>query len=166
MAALTGRIGGPLDAVLAKNREPLNARFAAAAASGRRVEPSDFGEHLVRTVAPAVAAVQALDPGSSEAAALALCELSLELFANDLLGSKSRVPAVTDGWNVLLPRYARLVRIAPRRLAGAITNAMTSIAPFTQSGCAEWIRTMAAASLEGSIEDVEVFLSAGRDAPG
>ncbi|MEO6323055.1 MAG: hypothetical protein ABIT01_02565, partial [Thermoanaerobaculia bacterium] len=100
------------------------------------------------------------DAASSDRVGLALCELSLELMSGGLLGKAARIPIVADGWRVLLPLYARVLRRDPRRLAGAVTNGLIALAAFTPNGAGEWIRTMAA--LAPRIEDMDLFLPAGR----
>jgi hypothetical protein len=153
-------IEGALAAALERNRERLNAHIASLTAGGRPLDTADLADHLRENVAPAVEAVQAIDPASSEKVALALFDLSLDLFTSDLLGRSARVPAVAGGWKVLLPHYARLLRLDPRRVAGAITNALTNVAAFTDTGPGIWIDGMA--SLHEQIEDIDTFLHAGR----
>ena len=77
-------IEGPLAAVLAANRERLNARVAAARMSGRGVDATELRQLLQSAVAPAVDALNVNDAAAAERAALALIELSIDLLATDV----------------------------------------------------------------------------------
>ena len=145
-------------AVLSRNRETLNARFRAAQAR-RPIDGDAFLEHVRGVVAPCVDAVHAIDADATERVLHALYDLSLELFGTGLLGPEQRSTAVDDAWRRLLPGLRRLLRIDPRRVTGAMTNAIVNVSQHVS----EWTRwndlMIAIAPL---LTDVDLFLQSGR----
>lgn len=153
-------ISGALAAVLAANRERLNARVAAARMSGRGVDAKELGELLQTAVAPAVDALNASDAAAAERAALALIELTIDLLAADVIGANARVPAIVPAWQRILPLTRRLLRYDARRVAGAMTNALTNIATFAPAAATRWIESVA--DVASDLEALDDLLRAGR----
>ena len=153
MAAL---IEGALALALERNRERLNARVAAARLGGSAIDLASFGEHLQRCVAPAVEAVAQLDEASSDRTAVALFELSLELFSTELF---ARHPLLDAAWSELLPLVPRVLRYDARRVAGAMTNAIVTLSASSEAS-SRWLATMK--QIAPILSDAQHFFDAGR----
>lgn len=153
-------IGGGFARVLAAERSAFNARFAEA----RRVRPTldgdAFAACLQTLVAPLVEAIDAVRPDCTTATTTILYDLALNLVGQDLLGPRSREPWIDRGWQRLLPALAQPLAEEPRRVAGAVSNALYTIGRTPGARPAEWIDRMAAlAPLAG---DVPALLAAGQ----
>ncbi len=149
-----------IDGPLAKHRERLNARVAAARLSGRTIEAAALGAHLSAAVAPAVSAVHALDEAAAERAALALFELSVDLLGAGLVGPGARTRAVSDAWTAILPAAGRVLKSEPRRVAGAVTNAALQVEAHAPAHVAGWIADFARQVPHAN--DLEAFRAIGR----
>src|SRR5688572_3978456 len=90
----TTPVQGPVADVLARRRDVFNAKFVAARHANPRLNAGAFLEHLATTVEPVVRAVHGAFAERAEAAAVALYELSLELFGLGLFGNDARQPAL------------------------------------------------------------------------
>lgn len=156
------RLTGPLAAALSRRRDDYNARFRRARAAAPHIDAEAFSAHLSERIGPAVDAAAIPDPGSADRVTSALYDLSLELFASDLLGPRARYPAIPEAWRRLLPVLPELVRLEPRRVAASITNAVfvLSCAPGARPG--EWIEALELASASAAIDSLDTFLAAGR----
>src|SRR4051794_1683497 len=151
---------GPMAEALARNRESLNARFAAAQMGGSRIDQAAFMEHLADVVEPIVRAVAAEFAEKVDAVTLALYDLSLELFGATLLGPENTCPPISVVWRTLLPRVPRLLAREPGRVAGSLSNAVHNLASTPGARVDEWIeRMIALAPVAG---DVGAFLDSGK----
>jgi hypothetical protein len=152
--------GSALAAALVARRGRYNALFADARRAWPALDPDHFAAHLRGTVAPIVDAVAAHAPAQAEATADALYRLSLPLVAQAFLGPQSRYPALTAGWHDLLVRLAPRVAEAPRRFAGAVTNALHQLALTPGARPADW--TEAVAALSPRADGVDELLRAAQ----
>jgi hypothetical protein len=134
MAPLTG----PLADALRRGRQTFNAKFAAATKAERPIDADEFQHHLAVTLDPIVRSVAVEFAEKTDAVVDALFDLSLELFAQNLLGAKAKYPAIPDVWSNLLPRIPRLVARDPGRVAGAITNALYNLSRTPGTKPQDW----------------------------
>jgi hypothetical protein len=140
---------GAFAAALASRRTRFNALFADARRFRPALDPSVFQEHLKATVAPIVERVAERAPEQAGAVTAALYELSLDLVGKELLGPRSRYPALAAGWHRLLPALATHVAAEPRRVPGAMTNALYHLATTPQAQPQMWMDSvLALAALE------------------
>lgn len=156
MAQLTG----PLAEALARHREALNARFAAAQMGGARIDSAAFMEHLAEVVEPIVRAVAGEFAEKVDSVTLALYDLSLELFGATLLGPENTCPPILVVWRTLLPRVPRFLAREPGRVAGSLSNAVHNLASTPGARVDEWIERMI--GLAPVAGDVSIFLDSGK----
>lgn len=139
MTVVTPRITGALAAALADQRDRYNSLFAQARHQRPTLSAAAFAEILERQLAPIV---EAVPPPAAGAVTEALYPLALELLGQDLLGPTSRYPLITRGWTALLPFLARWLADQPRRVAGAITNALYQLATTPGANGEGWLRAL------------------------
>jgi hypothetical protein len=151
---------GPLADVLRRNREAFNARFALARRGGARVDGDAFLRHLGTAVDPILRPIAAHFAERVESSALALYELSLELFAAAVLGPAARGDAVAAVWRELLPAVPRPLARDARRVAASLSNAAHNLAQTDGARPGEWLGRMAAAGPR--CEDAATLLAAGQ----
>jgi hypothetical protein len=151
---------GPLADALKRNRETLNARFAQAQRTGAGIEAEAFMTHLVTVVDPIVRAVASQFAEKGEAAAIALYDVSLELFGHGLLGPETRDPAIAAVWKELLPNLPRLLAREPRGIAASLTNAAHNIAQISGARPSQWVEQMLAVGPQ--CEDRQTLLNLGK----
>jgi hypothetical protein len=154
------QVTGALAEALARNRESLNARFAAAQMGGSRIDQAAFMQHLADVVEPIVRAVAAEFAEKVDPVTLALYDLSLELFGATLLGPASTCPPVALVWRKLLPRIPRLLAREPGRVAGSLSNAVHNLAAMPGARTDEWLDRMTA--IAPLATDVHTFLDSGK----
>jgi hypothetical protein len=106
---------------------------------GGKLDAAAFLEHLATTVDPIVRGVANVFAERAEATAIALYDLSLELFAEGLLGPEARPPWVQEAWRRLLPALPTLMAREPLRLTACITNAVVNIAATPGARPQGWI---------------------------
>ncbi len=154
----------PADAVLVQSlrreREGLNARFAARRLAGTVIDGPSLLEHLRDRVAPILRSVHAAAPGRTDAVLVTLYEVSLDLLASALIGPSAKHPHVTDAWLRVLPPAARWVAEDPLRVAGCVSNAICRVAGHRGARPEEWIVRMA--SLARECESLRQWLDCGR----
>ena len=151
------RITGALAGALERGRERFNAKFAEARVSGRRVDEGELARHLAEVVAPIVEAVAVFAPEKVDGTTAALFDLSLDLLSRDLLGSGG---PIEEAWRRLLPQIPAAIVSAPRRIVGAMSNAIHNLerTPGTRPGF--WLDEMSAS---GSLfRTGDEILSVGR----
>jgi hypothetical protein len=154
------QVTGPMAEALARHREALNARFAAAQMGGARIDPAAFMEHLGEVVEPIVRAVAGEFAEKVDSVTLALYDLSLELFGATLLGPGNTCPPILVVWRKLLPRVPRLLSREPGRVAGSLSNAVHNLASTPGARFDEWIERMI--GLAPMAGDVSSFLDSGK----
>lgn len=146
--------------ILARQRERFNYRFVEARRAWPRLEAEAFMDVLRFTLAPVVEAVHAAAPDRAPEATEVLFDLALDLTGQDLLGPGARYPALTVGWGTILPRLGRFLAEAPRRVAGAITNALYHLARTPGARPEMWAGGLL--ELAGVCPDGETLLRAGQ----
>lgn len=151
---------GPTADWLKRHRETCNARFDMAQRSGARIDRVAFLTHLSSVVDPIIRAVASQFSEKVDIATTELYELSLELFAENLLGKETREPAIQEAWQTLLPAVPRLLARDPRRVAASVTNAVHQISQNEGARPREWIARMAAIGKD--CDDIQRFFDAGR----
>lgn len=151
--------GCALALALERGRGRYNARVAQARREGP-LDLSRLARALADDVAPAVQAVAAALPRSADTVAESLFDLALELSARDVLGAGGRHPGVEAAWRELLPRLARHLAEAPRRVAAAITNAALHLESMPGVRPAEWRDALGA--LADACPDATALLAGGQ----
>lgn len=154
------RLTGPTATALEKNREKLNASFAAMRKAGTPIDPGAFMEHLQNTIAPIVDSVARDIPERANGLLDALFTVSLELYSRSLLGPGSRHSVVTDVWNQILPKIPTLLMRDPRRIAASLSNAGYNLGSSRSARPTFWISEMTRLSLHCT--SVQEFLEAGK----
>ena len=149
-----------LAAVLRAGREDFNARFVRARHQCPTLSAEGFAGFLASCADPVVSAVT---PESTAAVAAAAYEIGLELVARNLAGPGAKQDAVARAWQGLLSAAAPLVAAAPRRVLGAVSNAVCLLADTP--GCRpDWWREEMTrlVPLVGPAGNVENFLRVGQ----
>ena len=121
---------------------------------------SAFLAHVGSVLGPIVSAVDAIRPERTTVVLDELYILSLDLFAQHILGPTARQPEVTEGWRVVLPAVAAILAVKPRLVAVAVTNALGNLAATIGARPAEWIRSLV--SVGPWCRDVNDLLAAGQ----
>ena len=159
MTTQAAHLEGALAAVLKKNRESFNQKFHLAQRAGSRIDRREFLEFLAAVLGPLTESVAHQFAEKAESVAVALYELSLELFAQGLLGRESREPSIADAWRKLLPAATRLLARNPRSIAASVTNAVYQICQTPGARPSEWIVAMT--GVAPLCESPKVFLEGG-----
>ncbi|MBL8113954.1 MAG: hypothetical protein JNK60_13820 [Acidobacteria bacterium] len=115
--------GEALREVLLARRDAFNARFAAERRRRPALDGDLFGLFLLDTLAPIADAIAVAAPEGLGNAVDVLYDVALPLVANGVLSQG----AVRDGWERLLPGLAGPLARSPRRVAGAVTNALHNL---------------------------------------
>lgn len=143
--------------VLRACREEINARFVLMRREFPELEAESYfaflrahGDGLMR----AVDAAAAVETGR------AICEVGLELVARRLAGAGARHRWMDEAWGRLLPAAARFVAADPRRVLGAVSNAVHQLASTPGARPEQWLALMPrVATLARSADE---FLHAGQ----
>lgn len=149
-----------LVAVLESEREALNTRFHVRQRSGSQIDAVAFLEHVRASIVPLAAQVHAAFPERTRPALMELYDVSLDLFAESLLGAEAKIPWVSRVWTELLPLTAKLLARSPRQVSGLLCNAVHHIAGNRGARPEEWLERMRAAL--PSCESVTEMLAAGK----
>ncbi|MGB8644418.1 MAG: hypothetical protein WCF84_04225 [Anaerolineae bacterium] len=164
----TGLVTGAFARFLEADRARLNAQFVEARRDHVGLDPEAFADLLRTTVAPIVAAVERVQSDAAIPVADCLYALSLTLLGEGFLGPASRYPAIGKGWRELLPALARFLVVDPRRVAGAVTNALYNLSTTGGARPDEWVtrvQQIAALPPDGAMGDtsgVDALLRAGQ----
>jgi hypothetical protein len=153
-------VSGPLGQVLQSRREDFNARFESRRRAGAKIDPTAFLHHLVDTVDPVIRAVHDRFPERVSAAVDVLYNLSLELFALNLLGPLARSDHVLRAWTDVLPAAPILVARDPLRAAGSLSNGAAQLASHHGTRPEEWLSGMRSAA--GHCDSVSQWLECGK----
>ena len=114
--------------VLRRGRDRYNTKFAAARRTYKALSGEVLGAHLQGAVEPIMAALaREASPVTLDKTFDALYDISLELIGKEFFGAQTRYPALLEGWLKILPAVPRLLADAPRRVAGAVTNALYNL---------------------------------------
>lgn len=156
MAGLsTPAITGAFAEVLRSDRAELNARVAAVRQSAPALDPDTVTSVLRDLVAPVVEAAEAAVPGSARRVGIELFDVALELAVS---GRTAGIVATV--WTDLLPAAAAAVAVAPRRVVGALCNAVVTLDTARGARAEEWCGRMRA--LAGTGADPDVLLRGGQ----
>lgn len=157
---------GIFAAILKQNRARFNAKFHAAKTNAPFIDGAAFGAHLSTTVAPIVEAIHELQPHRASVAAEELYDLSLSLFAKNILGATPRVLPIASAWRELLPHLTAVLAHEPKKIAGAICNALVQLHETPGARASQWNEEMQLLAtqffLQGENSDNPDFLRAGQ----
>ncbi len=157
------RISDAFATVLRLEREGCNARFLQARHQRPALSAEAFASFLAECADPVVCAVAAVAPDRTADTAAAAYDLGLELVAQNLAGPRARHDAVARAWQSLLTVAAALVAAAPRRVLGAVSNAVCLLAATPGVRPDWWREEMARLVPRLLVADgVEEFLRAGQ----
>lgn len=154
------RVGGVLADLLRDGRERYNARFVEARRYKSKIDAAAFSDVLSTTLAPIVEAVNAVDSTKTLDCFNALYDLALELLGQELLGPRTRCAVLEEGWRTLLPALSKHLSTEPRKVAGAVSNALYNLAQTPGARPAAWMKTIGAFGAKAP--DVATLLQAGQ----
>ena len=143
--------------VLRASREEINARFTLMRREFADLDAESYFAFL-RTGGDAV--VRSVESIAAVETGRAVCEVALELVARNLAGPKARSRWQEEAWTRLLPAGARFVAAEPRRVLGAVSNAVNQIAATHGARVEQWLTLMQHAA--GVAESTDDFLHAGQ----
>lgn len=112
-----------MEAWLRRERSGLNAAFEAARVRYPALSADAALDWLRADVAPAVAAVAAIEPAAAARVGQTLYELGLVLLGQQLLGPQARSPLIAAALTLLVREAPALLAREPARLSGACANA-------------------------------------------
>jgi hypothetical protein len=127
---------------LRADRESLNQRFAQRQQAGAKIDELAFQQHLRTTVNELVTGVANGFAERVRAVVNALFDVSLDLFAAELLGTTTKHSHVSAAWREVLPRATNLLARDPQRVAGCLSNAVDHLAAQPSARPSEWIELM------------------------
>ena len=156
-------IRGAFAKALDRNRDYFNSGFVRARRMSRQLDAEEFSDHLRKVVAPMVDEIARQAPEKANSVAIVLYDLSLELFAKDCLGTKSRYPAMAKVWQELFPQIPSFVAEQPHQLVSACCNAVYNLSVEAGNGgktAEHWLARMKA--IARLCVDVEQFLLVGQ----
>jgi hypothetical protein len=140
MAETRVKIRGALAESLARGRDRYNAKFAESKLGRVKVDEEEFAGHLAGVVAPIAEAVAVVAPEKVDATVMALYDISLDLFGRRLLGIDG---LIDETWRKLLPAVPAAVASSPRRVVGAMSNAIHNLSRTSGARTAFWLDEMA-----------------------
>lgn len=147
---------------LQQDRERYNQQFKLAQASRPNLDGRAFALSLRSWVAPLVEAIAAIDPERVEVATAELYEVALGLLLGGHFPSPDQSQALDQLWTEVLIGMADSVCVAPRRVSGALSNAVVYLGRH-QAGYARWIAALSEVRAElDDAEDVDTLLRAGQ----
>jgi hypothetical protein len=145
---------------LRTDRESLNMRFALRQQSGARIDEAAFQNHLQTTVNSLVASVADVLPERTRSVTNALFDVSLDLFAAQLLGQTTKHPHVVTAWHEILPQAIRFLAREPLRLVGSLSNAIDNVASQSGGRPEQWIEVMR--TLSPQCDSIDKWLELGK----
>lgn len=127
-----------------QNREALNHRYLQRRAQGAKLEDSGWLFHLRKRILPIVDSVAAVLPEGCTRTLNDLYDVSLDLFAvGHFSESTGLLPqALSQLWELTLPRLAKQLARDPRRVSGSLSNAVLSIAQSHPESVDRWLKTL------------------------
>lgn len=147
---------------LAARRDRFNSAFAAARIARPRLDGAGFLGVLRETVAPVAESAIATQPDRAALIVEALYDLALDLFRQDLLGSRARSAAIPLAWSDLLPRLGAFVAIDPLRAAASISNAAYNLEQVPEAGATEWMARLLQIAAVTPPGDLDALLRGGQ----
>jgi hypothetical protein len=149
---------GALARALAANRERANGLVRQACHANPRFDAARFAEFVCGPLDRLAVACAGVAPACSEAVALALYEVAVDLFAHDLLGADAPVTAVALACDVLAPAASRLVAEDPRAMLASVANLVTNLERQRPGSAARWVRE--AVPVAAACDRLRTFLEA------
>lgn len=148
--------------VLNADRERYNQLFKLARATRPNLDGEAFALSLRTWVAPLVEAVARVDADRLETATAELYEVALALLAGGQSPLPDQPQLLDQLWVELLPEFADSVAAQPRRVAGALSNAVLYLSRH-QARWPMWIDGMRDVHSElESPADIDTLLGAGQ----
>ncbi len=147
--------GEALREVLLARRDPFNARFAAERRRRPALDGDVFGLFLLDVLSPIADAVAVAAIENLATAVDALYDVALPLVATGVLAQG----AVRDGWERLLPALAGPLARSPRKVAGAVTNALHNLERVPGAKPARFVDTLLRA--REHLKTADALLAAG-----
>lgn len=135
-----------LHQVLASERGRYNQKFLEARHVHPELKGAAFKAVLEEVLTPLMAGLESADRAAAAQAVEPLYDLTLELTCRSLLGPAPRYPVVMRGWQTLLPELGRFLLANPRRLAGAVTNALYNLSQVEGTRPDDWMMRLRAAA--------------------
>lgn len=126
-------------AALEADRDSLNQRFRLCALEGAPLDAEAFLDHIVTRIDKIVAAVHACFPERTRLVTSELYDVSLDLFRTGFFGLETRLVALDRLWKEILPNLAPAIARAPRRVAGALSNALVNMAAHSTARSDQWL---------------------------
>lgn len=133
-------------AVLARDRDAFNTRFAEAQQRAPGLDGREYLGHLRGPVDRLVAAAAGAQLPNLDELVNALCDVSLELFALRQLGPQTASPLPARAWETVLPRLLPHLAAAPRRVLAAVFNGALSVAAHSEPAAERWMAALAGVS--------------------
>ncbi len=147
--------------VLRRGRDRYNTKFAAARRTYKALSGEALGAHLRIVAEPIMAALaHEVSPVALDKTFDALYDISLELIGKEFFGAQTRYPVLLEGWLKILPAIPRLLADAPRRVAGAVTNALYNLSVQPKARPDFWQAEML--RLAPLCADAAMFLTVGQ----
>ncbi|RYD50083.1 MAG: hypothetical protein EOP83_24430, partial [Verrucomicrobiaceae bacterium] len=146
--------------VLRSGRAEFNALFVQARRHYPELDGNEFGEFLRQAVEPLVCAVETCAPERIEEVVSAAYEVGLELVGQRIAGPGARRREFEEGWRVLMPGCAFPIAAAPRRLLGALSNGLHTLASTPGARITDWTAEMV--RLAPRVEQPEILLGLGK----
>ncbi|MCB1606786.1 MAG: hypothetical protein KDI71_07410 [Xanthomonadales bacterium] len=147
---------------LSAARERYNQQFKLAQASRPNLDPQAFGSSLREWVAPLVEAVAKNDAARVEIVTAELYEVALALLLGGQRPNPEHPRLIDQLWTQLLPQMAASVAQAPRRLCGALSNAVLYLERHRGRG-SQWLEGMVEIHAELTHPgQIDVLLRAGQ----
>lgn len=130
--------------LLEQNREALNQRYLQRRAQGAKLEDSSWLFHLRQRILPIVDTVAAVLPEGCTRTLNDLYDVSLDLFAVGHFSESTGIlpQALSQLWELTLPRFAKQMARDPRRVSGSLSNAVLSIAQSHPESVDRWLKTL------------------------
>jgi len=149
-----------LGRALERRREHYNALFVEAQRRSAELDPSDLLDHLRQRVLPIFQALPEISSDAEDRVLEVLYRSSLELLSRRLAGRHAARGTINAVWEQLLPRAARLVAVAPRRVVAALSNAASHLDGVPSARSNEWLERMSRAVAQCA--DLETLIGAGQ----
>jgi len=146
--------------ILLAQRARFNAKFAEARHLNPTLSADVFSQQLRTILAPLIETLAPLAPTRLAEITETLYDVLLDLVSRDFFGPLGRYPQLVAGWETLLPRLARPLAEQPRRVAGAITNALYNLSTTPGARPTEWLAHMS--ELAEYCVEVETLLEVGQ----
>ncbi len=154
------RISDALASALRAGREDFNAQFNWTRHQYPTLSAAAFADFLVAGVDPVVRAVAEVAPAQIMETMSAAYGIGLELVARNLVGPGAKHTEILQAWQGLLPMARAWVAAAPRRVLGAVSNAVHQLAVTPGARPGRWLEEMA--RLVPMADGAETFLRLGQ----